>query len=95
MLKRAFKAKKQFCRFGAISLVFTAAIVWGLTGLAEPTAARAHGPIHDAITIPLQAQNNSGQTGQAAFTTVGDDLEVVLTLSQGARESKLAHIHFG
>ena len=49
----------------------------------------------DTVTIALNPQNDSGQSGWATLTARGSDTEVVLSLSPGAMESKLVHIHEG
>ena len=47
------------------------------------------------LTIGLFALNSSGQSGKATLTEVGDDVEVALSLSPGALNAELVHIHFG
>ena len=95
MLRRTLKCKTWSSTIAVISLALIASAAWGHNGLSGPAVAGADGPIKNSITVALNEENDSGQTGQAAFTTVGDHLEVVLTLPPGARESKLSHIHFG
>ena len=48
-----------------------------------------------ALTIGLFALNSSGQTGMATLTQVGDDVLVELSLSPGALNAELVHIHIG
>ena len=47
------------------------------------------------LTIVLGEQNNSGQSGWATLTPVGDRTLVVLTRSTGAREPEPVHINEG
>ena len=49
----------------------------------------------NTLSIILNAQNDSGQSGIATLTAQGDDTQVVLTLSEGAMESSAVHIHSG
>ena len=49
----------------------------------------------DAITIALDEQNASGQSGRATLTARGNQTEVVLNIAPGAVESELVHIHSG
>ena len=49
----------------------------------------------DAVTIALGEQNSSGQSGWATLTGRGSNTEVVLSISPGAMESELLHIHSG
>jgi hypothetical protein len=48
------------------------------------------------LTIPISAQNASGETGTATLTQVGPDLKVVIALKgEPATASQPAHIHTG
>jgi LPXTG-motif cell wall-anchored protein len=48
------------------------------------------------LTVPLAEQNDSGMSGSAVLTQMGDDLRVVLTLTgTEAGGSHPAHIHSG
>ena len=47
------------------------------------------------VSLDLHEENGSGQSGRVSLVDRGNDTEVVLTLSPGAMESKLAHLHFG
>ena len=49
----------------------------------------------DALTIDLEQQNNSGQSGRATLTARGGQTEVVLSVPPGRTQSELAHIHSG
>jgi hypothetical protein len=49
----------------------------------------------DTLTIALNEENDSGQSGLATLTTQGENTEVVLTLSEGTMESSAVHIHSG
>ena len=59
------------------------------------TATTALAPAGKVVTINLGALNASGQTGTATLTEGGAQTEVALTLSLGARNSELVHIHNG
>ena len=48
-----------------------------------------------AVTIPLEEMNDSGQSGFATLTARGDMTEVVLNISAGAMQTELVHIHTG
>ena len=49
----------------------------------------------DTLTIALDEQNDSGQSGWATLIDRGNDTEVVLSLSTGAMETRSVHIHSG
>ena len=49
----------------------------------------------EALTISLDEQNASGQSGWATLTAVGNMTEVVLYLAAGAMQTELVHIHTG
>ena len=49
----------------------------------------------DTLTIALNEDHDSGQSGWATLMARGDDTEVVLSLSEGAMVSELVHIHSG
>lgn len=52
--------------------------------------------LDDAITVKLEAQNNSGQTGTATLMPEGDKTRVVIMLSNApAGIAQPAHIHLG
>ena len=48
-----------------------------------------------SITLNLAALSNSGQSGTAMLTEMGTMTQVVLTLSAGALQTDLVHIHSG
>lgn len=49
-----------------------------------------------SLTVPLQEQNSSGESGTAALTQMGPDLQVVITLKGApATTPQPAHIHDG
>ena len=51
---------------------------------------------HDVVTVKLDAQNDSGQTGTATLTPEGDKTRVVIELSNGPKGvAQPAHIHLG
>ncbi len=47
------------------------------------------------VTLQLNEQNNSGQSGTAVVTGQGDKTQVVINLSNGTAEPQPAHIHEG
>ena len=52
--------------------------------------------LDDVITVKLEAQNNSGQTGTATLTPEGDKTKVVILLSNApSGVAEPAHIHLG
>ena len=48
-----------------------------------------------SITIGLDEQNSSGQSGTATLTAVGDTTRVDLSITAGAMETEAVHIHVG
>jgi Cu/Zn superoxide dismutase len=63
-----------------------------LSGLPAHPALAAH----DVVTVKLDAQNNSGQTGTATLTPEGDKTRVAIELSNGPKGvAQPAHIHLG
>lgn len=51
---------------------------------------------HHVMTVKLDAQNDSGQTGTATLTPEGDKTKVVIELSSGPKGvAQPAHIHLG
>jgi hypothetical protein len=62
-----------------------------LAGLASPAPA-----LDDAVTVKLQAQNNSGQSGTATLLPEGNKTKVVVEIpNMPAGASQPAHIHMG
>ncbi|MCH8897168.1 MAG: hypothetical protein IIC33_02570 [Chloroflexi bacterium] len=49
----------------------------------------------DLLTVVLNEDNGSGQTGWATLTDKGDQTEIILLLPPGALETESAHIHSG
>jgi Cu/Zn superoxide dismutase len=49
----------------------------------------------DVVAIALNEENNSGQSGLATLTAMGDNTQVVVSLSEGTMESSAIHIHSG
>ncbi len=63
-----------------------------LSGLSPHPALAAH----DVVTVRLDAQNNSGQTGTATLTPEGDKTRVAIELSNDPKGvAQPAHIHMG
>ena len=48
-----------------------------------------------SMTIGLDEQSSSGQVGTATLTAVGDTTRVDLSITSGAMETELVHIHVG
>jgi hypothetical protein len=61
------------------------------TMASPPPAAMTAGP----VTITLNAQNNSGETGTATLAQTGGGLVVTLTLTPSPAGPQPAHIHKG
>lgn len=52
--------------------------------------------LNDAVSVKLEAQNNSGQNGIASLTPEGDTTRVVIEIpSMPAGVSQPAHVHLG
>src|SRR5512139_380460 len=68
------------------------AMILMLAGLfAEPALA-----LDDVVTVQLEAQNDSGETGTATLLPQGDKTKVVILLSNApAGVAQPAHIHLG
>ena len=49
----------------------------------------------EALTIAVDAENESGQSGWATLTARGDQTDVVLYIAPGALATELVHIHSG
>ena len=49
----------------------------------------------EVVTIDLGELNDSGQTGTATLTAMGDKTQVAISLSVGASETQMVHIHAG
>jgi plastocyanin len=49
----------------------------------------------EAVTLALNEENNSGQSGVATLTAQGTRMQAVLHLSPGNLETELVHIHSG
>ena len=49
----------------------------------------------EALTIGLDAEKDSGQSGWATLTDRGDNTDVVLYITPGSLETELVHIHSG
>ena len=47
------------------------------------------------LSVTMNAQNGSGESGTATLTQAGTDVQVVLTLKNGPATPQPAHIHFG
>ncbi len=65
---------------------------------AESTIYTSCAEIWESVTIPLKAQNNSGQTGTATLYKVGNQTEVVVNITPsilGATVEQPVHIHNG
>lgn len=49
----------------------------------------------NSLTVPMNAQNGSGETGTATLTQDGADLKVVISLKGAPSTAQPAHIHDG
>ena len=71
---------------------------WTQRGGDELTLSATTGPVGEpgrAISLSLDALTDSGQSGIATLTQYGATTHVVLSLTAGALESELVHIHSG
>ena len=62
---------------------------------AAPTGVMLEADPEDVVSIILNEDNASGQSGWAALTAKGNQTEVVLSLPSGNLETELVHIHSG
>jgi len=53
------------------------------------------GAATSSLTIPIAAQNSSGETGTAVLTQTADGVQVVVTLQGAPADAQPAHIHVG
>ena len=60
-----------------------------------PTGVMMEADPEDVVSIILNEDNASGQSGWAALTAKGDQTEVVLSLPSGDLETEKVHIHSG
>ena len=60
-----------------------------------PTGVMMEADPEDVVSIILNGDNASGQSGWAALTAKGDQTEVVLSLPSGDLETEKVHIHSG
>jgi len=65
--------------FAAAAALFAAGAAWAV----------------DPVTVQLDEQNKSGETGTATFTPRGDKTQVVLQISGAPAGAQPAHIHAG
>lgn len=71
--------------------VWIALIVAAMLGLMAAVPAAAQ----DTVTVTLTPQNNSGESGTATLTAMGDQTKVVLNLTGAPDNPQPAHIHQG
>jgi hypothetical protein len=76
-------------RIVRLSLVSLALLAGAALPLAAVTAAT------NTLTVTLNAQNNSGETGTATLTNVTDGVQVVVALKGAPSTAQPAHIHTG
>jgi hypothetical protein len=57
-------------------------------------AVASSAPAQDKVTVKLEPQNNSGESGTATLTPSGDSTKVVLDV-KGAKGNQPTHIHKG
>ena len=70
---------------------------WSQGGGDELTlsAASSQAVVGEVVSIALDEQNDSGQTGTATLTEINSTIRVVLALLAGTSETELVHIHNG
>ena len=69
---------------------------WMQGGGDELTLSASSAPVRgESVTLALDEQNDSGQSGTATLTEVDSTIEVVLSLSAGTSETDIVHIHSG
>ena len=69
---------------------------WMQGGGDELTLSASRAPVRgESVTLALDEQNDSGQSGTATLTEVDSTIEVVLSLSAGTSETDIVHIHSG
>jgi hypothetical protein len=74
----------------------TQTAVWMQGGGDELTLSASSGPARgEVVSLALDEQNGSGQSGTATLTEVSGAIEVVLSLSAGTTQSEFVHIHTG
>lgn len=71
--------KKSIVAVGALALFLNAA----------PALAQ------NSVTVPLNTENSSGETGTATLTAMGNQTQVVLTMTGGPATLQPDHIHAG
>jgi hypothetical protein len=76
-------------RRAAVLLVAAAFGVAGCGGDEDETGSG------EAVTVELEEQNASGQSGTATLTPAGDSTTVLIELENGTSEPQPAHIHPG
>lgn len=70
-------------------------IALALAALLATIALAPAGAADSSISVTMNAQNNSGESGTATLTAVGDQTKVVLDLSGAPAGPQPAHIHEG
>ena len=74
-------------------LVLAAVLPLGTAAAAlADSPASTSGP---SITVPIKAQNGSGETGTATLEQQGADVVVHLSITKGTADAQPAHIHPG
>lgn len=71
------------------SLLFSSLAIIAVTQLAPAAAATT------TLTVTMNAQNGSGETGSATLTQNGPDVKVVLAIKGAPATAQPVHIHFG
>src|SRR5581483_9202620 len=65
----------------------------------SPSAQTAPGsstaPSAQSVTVPIKAQNNSGENGTATLRQQGNDIVVTVSIPNGPDVAEPAHIHEG
>lgn len=74
--------KRLSLLLSALALI---ALTQGLRGSAQT----------NTLSVPLQAQNGSGESGSATLTQMGADVQLTIALSGAPSAAQPAHIHYG
>lgn len=75
----------RFVRLSLSTLAFVA-----VAALAVPAGAAI-----SSLTIPMKPLSNSGETGTAVITQMGDGVQIVVTLKGAPATAQPTHIHIG
>lgn len=79
-------------RFTPLILVVMLPLGLGGAAIADTPSSSA---MPASLTIPIKAQNGSGETGSATLTQKGSDVLVTISLAGGGSDAQPVHIHPG